>query len=208
MKVLMLNGSPHKEGCTWRALSEIAKELEKEGIESEILHIGGQQVWGCMGCGACGTLGKCVHDEDLVNTAVAKMKECDGLIVGSPVHYASASGAITSFLDRFFYCGGSAAAHKPGAAIASARRAGTTATLDQLNKYFTFNQMPVVSSQYWNMVHGRSAEETVQDEEGMQIMRTLGRNMAWLLKCIEVGRKAGITVPEAEPEKKRTSFIR
>ena len=208
MKVLMLNGSPHKEGCTWRALCEIAKELEKEGIESEILHIGGQQVWGCMGCGACGTLGKCVHDEDLVNTAVAKMKECDGLIVGSPVHYASASGAITSFLDRFFYCGGSAAAHKPGAAIASARRAGTTATLDQLNKYFTFLIRcrwfhPVLEHGPWKKCRGN-----VQDEEGMQIMRTLGRNMAWLLKCIEAGRKAGITVPEAEPEKKRTSFIR
>ena len=156
MKVLMLNGSPHKEGCTWRALCEIAKELEKEGIESEILHIGGQQVWGCMGCGACGTLGKCVHDEDLVNTAVAKMKECDGLIVGSPVHYASASGAITSFLDRFFYCGGSAAAHKPGAAIASARRAGTTATLDQLNI------LPLIRCRWFHPSIGTWSMEEVQ----------------------------------------------
>ena len=165
-------------------------------------------LWGCMGCGACARLGKCVHDDDLVNTAVAKMKECDGLIVGSPVHYASASGAITSFLDRFFYCGGAAAAHKPGAAVVSARRAGTTAALDQLNKYFTINQMPVVSSQYWNMVHGTSAQETAEDEEGMQIMRTLGRNMAWLLKCIEAGKRAGVCIPAAETERKRTNFIR
>ena len=208
MKVLMLNGSPHKEGCTWTALCEAAKELEKEGIETEILHVGGRQVWGCMGCGACARLGKCVHDDDLVNTAVAKMKECDGLIVGSPVHYASASGAITSFLDRFFYCGGAAAAHKPGAAVVSARRAGTTAALDQLNKYFTINQMPVVSSQYWNMVHGTSAQETAEDEEGMQIMRTRGRNMAWLLKCIEAGKRAGVCIPAAETERKRTNFIR
>ena len=170
------------------------------GRKTEILHVGGRQVWGCMGCGACARLGKCVHDDDLVNTAVAKMKECDGLIVGSPVHYASASGAITSFLDRFF--------HKPGAAVVSARRAGTTAALDQLNKYFTINQMPVVSSQYWNMVHGTSAQETAEDEEGMQIMRTLGRNMAWLLKCIEAGKRAGVCIPAAETERKRTNFIR
>lgn len=208
MKVLMLNGSPHEKGCTYTALSQVAGELNRAGIETEILHVGGKDVRGCMGCGACGKLGKCVFGEDMVNDAVAKMRECDGLVVGSPVHYASAGGAITSFLDRFFYSGSSAAAHKPGAAVASARRAGTTAALDQLNKYFMISQMPVVSSQYWNMVHGQCPEDVKKDEEGMQIMRVLGRNMAWLLKSIEAGKAAGIDFPEAEAEKKRTNFIR
>lgn len=208
MKVLLLNGSPHKEGCTYTALKEVAGELEKEGIATEILHVGGQAVHGCMGCGGCGKLGKCVYDDDLVNKAVEKMKECDGLIVGSPVHYASASGAITSFLDRFFYSGSRYVMHKPAAAVASARRAGTTATLDQLNKYFMISQMPVVSSQYWNMVHGGCPEDVREDEEGLQIMRVLGRNMAWLLKSIEAGKKAGIEIPQPESEKKRTNFIR
>lgn len=153
MKVLMLNGSPHEKGCTYTALAEVAGELNQADIETEIMHVGGGTVHGCMGCGACGKLGKCIYSDDKVNEAVEKMRQSDGLIVGSPVHYASAGGAITSFLDRFFYSGSSAAAHKPGAAVASARRAGTTATLDQLNKYFMITQMPVVSSQYWNMVH-------------------------------------------------------
>lgn len=178
MKVLMLNGSPHEKGCTYTALSEVAGELNQAGIETEIMHVGGGTVHGCMGCGACGKLGKCIYSDDKVNEAVEKMRQSDGLIVGSPVHYASAGGAITSFLDRFFYSGSSAAAHKPGAAVASARRAGTTATLDQLNKYFMITQMPVVSSQYWNMVHGQCPEDVKKDEEGMQIMRVLGRNMA------------------------------
>lgn len=208
MKVLMLNGSPHKEGCTYRALQEVAGELNKAGIDTEILHVGGDDVHGCMGCGACSRKGKCVYDNDKVNQAVELMKTCDGLVVGSPVHYAAASGAITSFLDRFFYSGGAYTAHKPAAAIASARRAGTTATLDQLNKYFMFSQMPVVSSQYWNMVHGSKAEDVEKDEEGLQIMRTLGRNMAWMLKCIEAGKEKGIEIPGAEAERKRTNFIR
>lgn len=207
MKVLLLNGSPHEKGCTFTALKEVAGELEKAGVETEIMHVGGGDVRGCMGCGGCGGLGRCVFD-DKVNEAVEKMKICDGLVVGSPVHYASASGAITSFLDRFFYSGGQYAACKPGAAIVSARRAGTTASLDQLNKYFMISQMPVVSSQYWNMVHGSCPEDVYKDEEGMQIMRVLGRNMAWLLKSIEAGKSAGITYPEAEAEKKRTNFIR
>lgn len=159
MKVLMLNGSPHEKGCTYTALAEVAGELNQAGIETEIMHVGGGTVHGCMGCGACGKLGKCIYSDDKVNEAVEKMRQSDGLIVGSPVHYASAGGAITSFLDRFFYSGSSAAAHKPGAAVASARRAGTTATLDQLNKYFMITQMPVVSSQYWNMVHGQCPED-------------------------------------------------
>ena len=208
MKVLMLNGSPHEKGCTYTALAEVAGELNQAGVETEIMHVGGGIVHGCMGCGACGKLGKCIYSADKVNEAVEKMRQSDGLIVGSPVHYASASGAVTSFLDRFFYSGNSAAAHKPGAAIASARRAGTTATLDQLNKYFMISQMPVVSSQYWNMVHGSCPEDVKKDEEGMQIMRVLGRNMAWLLQSIEAGKKAGISCPQPETEKKRTNFIR
>lgn len=208
MKVLMLNGSPHEKGCTYTALLEVAGELERAGIETEIMHVGGDDVRGCMGCGACSRLGRCIFNDDKVNGAVEKMKHCHGLIVGSPVHYASAGGAITSFLDRFFYSGGSYVAHKPAAAVASARRAGTTATLDQLNKYFMISQMPVVSSQYWNMVHGNSPQDVKKDEEGLQIMRVLGRNMAWMLKCMEAGRAAGIGLPEAEEVKMRTNFIR
>ena len=207
MKVLMLNGSPHEKGCTYTALAEVAGELNQAGIETEIMHVGGGTVHGCMGCGACGKLGKCIYSDDKVNEAVEKMRQSDGLIVGSPVHYASAGGAITSFLDRFFYSGSSAAAHKPGAAVASARRAGTTATLDQLNKYFMITQMPVVSSQYWNMVHGNTPDEVRQDLEGLQIMRTLGRNMAWLLQCIQAGKKAGVSYPEQE-KRVATNFIR
>ena len=154
MKVLMLNGSPHEKGCTYTALMEVAGELEKDGIQTEIMQEGGDLVHGCMGCGACSKLGRCIYNDDKVNEAVGKMKEAQGLIVGSPVHYASAGGAVTSFLDRFFYSGGAYAAHKPAAAVASARRAGTTATLDQLNKYFMISQMPVVSSRV-TFSHGR-----------------------------------------------------
>lgn len=207
MKVLMLNGSPHEKGCTYTALCEVAGELNKAGIETEILHVGGGAVHGCMGCGGCGKLGRCVYGDDLVNAAAEKMKEADGLIVGSPVHYAAASGAITSFLDRLFYSAGKYMAYKPGACVVSARRAGTTATLDQLNKYFMISQMSVVSSQYWNMVHGSCPEDVRKDEEGLQIMRTLGRNMAWMLKCFEAGRNAGVCLPERESERKRTNFI-
>ena len=207
MKVLMLNGSPHEKGCTYTALAEVAGELNQAGVETEIMHVGGGIVHGCMGCGACGKLGKCIYSDDKVNEAVEKMRQSDGLIVGSPVHYASASGAVTSFLDRFFYSGSSAAAHKPGAAIASARRAGTTATLDQLNKYFMLMQMPVVASQYWNMVHGVNAEEVKQDLEGLQTMRTLGRNMAFLLRCKEAGLQAGVALPQQETPV-FTNFIR
>lgn len=206
MKVLLLNGSPHEEGCTYRALSEAAKTLEEEGVETEIVHIGKQAVHGCIACGKCAATGRCVFKGDPVNAVLEKMEHADGLIVGSPVYYASANGSLYSFLDRLFYAG-SCFAYKPAAAVASARRAGTTATLDTLNKYFTISQMPVVSSQYWNMVHGNSPEEVEQDLEGLQIMRTLGRNMAWLLKCIEAGKSAGVEVPKQE-EKARTNFIR
>lgn len=191
MKVLLLNGSPHERGCTYTALSEVAGALEACGVQTEILWLGQSATIGCTGCGACRQLGKCVHD-DVVNIAAEKARSCDGLVVGSPVHYAAASGQITCALDRLFYSAGSALRHKPAAAVASARRAGTTAALEQLSKYFTINQMPIVSSRYWCMVHGNTPEEVRQDEEGMSVMRTLGRNMAWLLKSIEAGRAAGL----------------
>ena len=190
MKVLLINGSPHEKGCTYTALEEIAKALNAGGVDTELL-------W---------QLGKCVHG-GVVNEAAEKARACDGLIVGSPVHYAAASGTVTCFLDRLFYSAGRHLRYKPGAAIVSARRAGTTAALDQLNKYFTINQMPIVSSRYWNMVHGSTPDDVRQDEEGMSVMRTLGHNMAWLLKSIEAGRAAGVPAPVQEPPA-RTNFIR
>lgn len=209
MKVLLINGSPNANGCTYTALNEIAKELKKENVESEILQIGKKPISGCIGCGGCYKTGKgrCVFSDDIVNVALDKAQSCDGIIIGSPVHYAAASGAITSFLDRLFYAGGKSFANKPGAAIVSCRRGGASSAFDQLNKYFTISNMPIVSSQYWNMVHGNTPEEVVQDLEGMQTMRVLGRNMVWLLKCIEAGKKAGIKLPEKEP-KTMTNFIR
>ncbi len=208
MKVLLINGSPNEKGCTYTALHEIAKELEKENIEAEIFHVGKDPIRGCMGCGHCSRSGsgKCIFNDDTVNIALEKAKDVDGFIFGSPVHYAGASGMLTSFLDRFFYAG-SCFQYKPGAAIVSCRRGGATAAFDQLNKYFTITNMPIVSSQYWNMVHGNTPEEVVQDLEGMQIMRTLGKNMTWLLKSIEAGKKAGISLP-AKEERARTNFIR
>lgn len=207
MKVLLINGSPKAKGCTYTALCEVAKELEKENIETEIFHVGNQPIRGCMACGGCNsTSGKCVFNDDAVNIALEKAKEADGFIFGSPVHYAGASGQITSFLDRFFYAG-SGFQYKPGAAIVSCRRGGSTAAFEQLNKYFTISNMPIVSSQYWNMVHGNTPDEVRQDLEGMQTMRTLGRNMAWLLKCINAGKKAGIELPEKE-QRVATNFIR
>lgn len=206
MKVILVNGSPHKNGCTYTALSEVAGALNKEGIETEIFWVGNKPISGCIACKACVKTGKCVI-EDTVNEFIEKAKEADGFIFGSPVHYAGASGAITSFMDRAFYHKAGIYQGKPGAAIASCRRGGASATFDQLNKYFTICSMPVVSSQYWNMVHGNTPDEVKQDLEGLQTMRTLGRNMAWMLKCIEAGKKAGIDFPEHE-EKVATNFIR
>ena len=206
MKVLLLNGSPHEKGCTYTALAEVAKTLGSEGLETEILWLGKDATYGCSGCGVCRKTGKCVHD-DVVNVVAERLASSDALIVGAPVHYAAASGQITCALDRLFYSYRGDLRLMPAAAVVSARRAGTTATLDQLNKYFTIKQMPIVSSCYWNMVHGNTPEEVLQDEEGMSVMRTLGRNMAWLLKSIEAGRKAGLEPPAEEP-KKLTNFIR
>lgn len=206
MKVILVNGSPKEKGCTYTALCEVAGALEKNGIETEIFQVGAKPIAGCIGCGACSKSGKCFVD-DGVNEFVEKAKTADGFVFGSPVHYAAASGALTSFLDRAFYGKGAVFAGKPGAAIVSCRRGGASAAFDQLNKYFTISNMPVVSSQYWNQVHGNTPEEVLKDAEGLQTMRTLGSNMAWLLKCIEAGEAAGITFPEREPAVK-TNFIR
>lgn len=206
MKILVVNGSPHANGCTYTALCEVAAALEAEGIETEIFQVGTKPVSGCLGCGACIKTGKCVID-DVVNEFVEKAKEADGFVFGSPVHYAGASGAITSFMDRAFYGKGSIYANKPAAAIVSCRRGGATAAFEQLNKYFTISNMPIVSSQYWNMVHGNTPDQVRQDLEGMQTMRTLGKNMVWLLKCIQAGKEAGIEPPAREP-KVATNFIR
>lgn len=188
MKVLLLNGSPRKEGCTYTALCETAKVLNQEGIDTEIFHAGNP-------------------DRENVKMAAEKLKESDGIIVGTPVYWASPSGEIITFMDRLCSVAGKDLLHKPAAAVASARRAGTTASLDVLLKYFSYHQMPVVSSNYWCMVHGNNPAEVAQDEEGMQIMRTLGRNMGWILKCIDAGKKAGIDCPVAE-DKIMTNFIR
>ena len=211
MKVLLVNGSPNKAGCTYTALAEIAETLQTEGIETLIYHIGLKPISGCRACGACSQIGHCVI-EDGVNEFVELAKDYDGFIFGSPVHYASAGGAITSFMDRVFFTAfmsgrGAVFSHKPAAAVVSARRAGTTAALDQLNKYFTISEMPVISGRYWNMVHGHTPQQVHQDEEGMQNMRILARNMAWFLKCLEAGRQAGISIPEKE-EIVLTNFIR
>ena len=205
MKVLMLNGSPHEFGCTYTALNEAAKALNEQGIETEIVWLGKDPIEGCRGCAACRKLWKCVVD-DKVNEFMEKATEADGFIFGSPVHYASAGGAIVAFMDRLFYSSSRKLAYKPAACVVSCRRGGASATFDVLNKYFTINHMPVVSSNYWNEIHGNTAEEAMQDVEGMQTMRVLGKNMAWLLKCIEAGKAAGI-----EPEKEKkilTNFIR
>ena len=206
MKVILVNGSPHEKGCTYTALCEVEKALKNNGIDTEIFWVGNRPILGCIGCGACRKLGKC-FTEDTVNEFTEKARSADGFIFGSPVHYASASGAITSFMDRAFYSCGGFLQNKPAANIVSCRRGGASAAFDQLNKYFTINNMPVVSSQYWNQVHGNSPMEVRQDEEGLQTMRTLGNNMAWLLKCIEAGRAAGIDPPGRE-ELIRTNFIR
>ena len=210
MKVLLVNGGPHKEGCTYTALKEISDTLKEEGVESQIFHVGKSPITSCMACGACTKLGKCVVD-DKVNEFVELAQDFDGYVIGTPVHYASSSGATVAFLDRAFYSasrsGKKIFPHKPGFAIASARRAGTTATLDQMNKYFTINQMILVSGRYWNMVHGRTPDEVRQDLEGIQNMRFLARNLAWTLKCIEAGKEKGI-LPPSQEEVVMTNFIR
>lgn len=206
MKVLMLNGSAKANGNTANALNEIGKQLNAEGIDYEIFQLDGKPIRDCLGCGQC-TENGCVFTDDDVNMFLAKAKEADGFIFGTPVYYAHPSGRILSFLDRAFYAGGSAFRHKPGAAITVARRGGNSASFDCLNKYFGITEMPVPGSTYWNITYGRTPGENAQDLEGMQTMRNLARNMAWMLKCIELGKQNGIEPPAAETGS-RTHFIR
>lgn len=207
MKVLLLNGSTRKNGCTYLALSEVANTLNNEGIETEIVQMGSGPVRECIGCGGCEGKGKCLFHDDVVNLWLEKAKEADGFVFGSPVYYAHPTGQFLSILDRMFYAGGDSFIHKPGAAIVIARRAGATASLDVLNKYMTDMQMPIISSTYWNVVHGPAPEMLKQDLEGLQTMRNLGRNMAWILKCIDLGKYSGLIPPTAET-KYRTNFNR
>lgn len=207
MKVLLINGSPHENGCTYTALNAVAEALHEGGVDTELVWIGKEPTRGCIACGSCYKKGRCVFDGDLANEIIARMEQADGLVVGSPVYYAAPNGSLLALLDRVFYAGSTGFAHKPGAALVSARRGGTTAALEVLNKYFTIAQMPLVSSRYWNMVHGNKPEEAQQDLEGMQIMQQLGRNMAWLLTCIEAGRASGVEKPATE-RWARTNFIR
>ncbi len=196
MKVLLLNGSPRKNGCTFTALTEVANTLQNEEIEAEIFHIGAETIHGCIGCGRCRSgAGKCVAFDDVVNEVAEKAKAADGLIIGSPVYYASPNGTLMSALDRLFFSNGKSLAYKPGAAVLSARRAGATSAFDAINKYFSISNMPIVSSRYWNMVFGMTPEAIKADEEGLLIMQTLGKNMAWMLKSLEAAKAAGVTVP-------------
>lgn len=208
MKVLLFNGSNREHGCTFTALSEAAEALNKEGIETEILQTGAAPVSDCIGCGGCSAgKNRCVIEGDSINSWIEKSKTADGFVFGTPVYFAHPSGRLLSVLDRMFYAAREVFEHKPAAVVASARRGGTTASLDVLNKYPTIAQMPLVSSTYWNIVHGNTPEETKQDLEGMQTMRNLGRNMAWLIKCVTAAKKAGINAPQAE-KSARTNFIR
>lgn len=206
MNVLLINGSPHQAGCTYTALKEVADTLEQQEIGTRWLQVGVQPVAGCIACNQCQTNGRCFRD-DKVNALLAMLPELDGIVIGSPVYYAGASGQLTAFLDRAFYAGSGRFDGKLGAAVVSCRRGGASAAFDQLNRYFTMNNMPVVASQYWNQVHGFTPEDVRQDLEGLQTMRTLGNNMAWLLKCIELGRQQGVTFPSPEP-KILTNFVR
>lgn len=211
MKVLLVNGSPHRNGCIARALEEIDTVLKEEHIETGQFWIGGRPVGGCVDCHACDKLGKCVYN-DVVNEFRELAQSADGFVFGAPVHYAHAAASLLGFMDRLFYSDGRAGTQsifkgKPAAAVASARRAGTTAALDDIQKFFTISQMPIVSSRYWNMVHGNTAEEVEQDAEGLWTMRQLGRNMAWMLRSIEAGRNAGVTEP-AQESGEWTNFIR
>lgn len=208
MKVLLLNGSPNQAGCTFTALQEVASALNRQGIETEFFYLGKKAISGCIACGKCQETGYCCMD-DKVNELLEKLPSIDGIVIGSPVYYGSSSGQLTAFLDRAFQAGfwKSRWAYLPGAAVVSCRRGGATSAFEQINKYFTMNCMPVVSSQYWNQVHGNTPEEVLQDLEGLQTMRVLGSNMAWLLKSIDAGQTAGLPLPAAE-ERIFTNFIR
>lgn len=207
MKVILVNGSPHEKGCTFTALSEVAKSLNSCGIETEIFWIGHDMKGSCLACGYCHQNGKCVMD-DAVNRFVPLAAKADGFVFGSPVHYAAPCGNMLSFMSRMFISGGGAFANKPAASVVSCRRGGSTAALDAMNKFYPFQNMPMVGSQYWNMVHGTNPEEVKQDAEGMQIMRKLGIDMAWMLKNIEAGKAAGVQLPVLDEPRQKTNFIR
>lgn len=198
MNVLLFNGSTRKDGCTYLALSEIAKALEQEGMDTEILQLGAQPVWDCIGCNDCQGTGRCIFEEDVVNEWLGKAAEADGYVFGSPVYFAHPSGHLLSVMDRMFMAGSEIFAHKPAAAVVTARRAGTTASLDAIQKHFTDAEMPIVSSTYWNMVFGPAPELVERDQEGLQTMRNLAKNMAWMLRCIAAGKEKGILPPAAE----------
>ena len=208
MRVLLVNGSPNREGCTFTALSEVAKSLNECGVETEIFWIGRGAIIGCTGCGACAHSGRCFAN-DRVNEFLDTSAKFDGFVFGAPVHFAAMNGAMTSFMDRAFFAARSTTLFrgKPSASVTSCRRSGSTTTLDQLNKYPIHGGMPIVPSQYWTMVYGNTPDEVRQDAEGLQIMRTLGRNMAWLMGCIEAGKQANIDYPERE-SRVSTNFIR
>lgn len=207
MKVLLINGSHHAQGCTFTALSVVADELNKAGVKTEIVHVGHKDIRGCIGCYKCKETGCCVFDKDMVNEVAKKFEEADGLVIGSPVYFAGANGTLVSLLDRLFFSSPFEKRFKVGAAVVSARRMGTTATLDQLNKYFLHGEMPVAASRYWNAVHGNNPQEVMQDEEGLQTMRVLGRNMAFLISAIHAERERH-GLPEQEPLRIATNFIR
>lgn len=207
MKVLLINGSTHEHGCTFTALSEVEGVLKKHAIETEIYWVGKKAINGCVACMNCSTTGKCVFNNDGVNDITSRLDEIDGVILGSPVYYAGPDGHFLAFLDRLFFSGGEKWFRKLGAAVVSCRRAGSTASFDRLNKYFTIMNMPIVSSQYWNEVHGFTPDDVRKDLEGLQTMRTLGENFAWLLKSIEAGKKSGVSEPVYEPHI-LTNFIR
>lgn len=207
MNVLLVNGSPHPKGCTWTALNEAAQQLEKNGVQTTLLQVGSKAVRGCIACGKCRESGYCIFKDDPVNEGIDLLRAADGLIVGSPVYYAGPNATLCAFLDRVFFLKAAPYAFKPAACVVSCRRGGASASFDRLNKYFTIARMPVVASQYWNSIHGNAPEEAAQDAEGLQTMRTLGDNMAWLLKCIAAGRAAGIMPPTPEPWQ-ATNFIR
>ena len=205
MKVLLVNGSPHEKGCTYTGLKEVANALENNDIETEFLWLGIEPLAGCIGCNACLKTGKCFRN-DILNDFLNKVPDIDGFVFGSPVHFASSSGALTSFMDRAFYGRRKLFENKPACCICSCRRGGASATFDQINKYFSMSNMPIVTSQYWNQVHGTNPDEVKRDLEGMQTMRTLGNNMAWLLKCIDIAKKSGLEYPKNE-EVVKTNFI-
>ncbi len=206
MKVLLVNGSPHEKGCTYTSLGEVAKTLEENGIETEIHWIGKDGVAGCKACMACKKTGRCVTKDD-VNEIAERIDEFDGFVFGAPVYYSGPAGQMNAWMDRFFYVNGSKLGGKVGASVVNARRGGNSASFERMNQYYLITGMIIPGSQYWNQTHGNTVEEVVQDKEGMQTMRTLGRNMAWLLKSIEAGKKEGLVFPAREPWEK-TSFIR